>query len=296
MGQAGRRRTPRRMPGIASGPAPATAARTIERALAVKNLREARPPQPTWLRSWPPRPRTVRGVLLDVDGTLADSNDAHARAWLAALQESGFEVPWRRIRRLIGTGADKLVPQVTGLRESDAKARRIVERRGQIFEEKELATVRPLPGARELLERMRREGLRWAVATSARPEEVASILERAGLADLVIAPPASAGDQPSKADPGVLQAALTHLKLEPHEVVMLGDTPHDLEAARQARVAAVLFRTGGWPDLQLAGAIAIYDSPGDLLARFEDSILHSETGDSPARGRRREAHQVETGG
>jgi HAD superfamily hydrolase (TIGR01509 family) len=230
----------------------------------------------------PAIPTEVRGLLLDVDGTLVDSNEAHARAWQAALREAGHDVAWARIRRLIGMGADKLVPRATGLSESDPKARRIVDRRAEVFLARELATVQPLPGVRELLERMRGEGLRWAVATSARPEEVQPLLERGGVADLVVAPPASTGGERSKPDPNVLCSALDRLGLPPHEVVMLGDTPYDLEAARLANVASILFRTGGWPDVQLAGAAAIYDGPWDLLARFEDSILRRKTRPSEA--------------
>ena len=220
-----------------------------------------------------PTPREVRGVLLDVDGTLVDSNDAHARSWSTALGEAGHDVAWARIRSLIGMGADQLLPQATGLSGSDPKARRIAERRAEIFRERELSTVKPLPGARELLERMSREGLRWEVASSARPEEVRLLLERAGLADLVAAQPPSSDNQPSKPDPSLLHSALERLRLRPREAVMLGDTPYDQEAARLANVASILFRTGGWPDVQLAGAVAIYDGPWDLLARFEDSIL-----------------------
>jgi HAD superfamily hydrolase (TIGR01509 family) len=221
----------------------------------------------------PAGPTEVRGVLLDVDGTLVDSNDAHARAWVAAFAEAGYDVAWARIRRMIGMGGDKLVPLVTGLSELDPKARRIGERRAEIFAARELGAVGPLPGARELIERMSREGLRLAAASSASPDEVRPLLERTGVAYLVAAPLAGASDEPSKPDPNVVQAALRRVDLRPSEAVMVGDTPYDLEAARLANVASILFRTGGWPDVQLAGAVAIYDGPWDLLARFDDSLL-----------------------
>lgn len=226
------------------------------------------------MRRQAPRIRTeVRGVLLDVDGTLVDSNEAHARAWQSALREAGYDVAWPRIRRLIGMGADRLVPRATGLSEADPKARSIVARRLELFMSRELPTVQAMPCVRELLVRMRREGLRWAVATSARPEEVRPLLERAGVADLVPAPPPATEPHHSSPRPNVLRSTLDRLGLSPREVVMLGDTPYDLESARRAKVASVLFRTGGWPDAQLAGAAAIYDGPWDLLARFEESVL-----------------------
>jgi len=113
--------------------------------------------------------RTVRGVILDVDGTLVDSNDAHARAWVEALKEGGFDVPFDRVRRLIGMGGDKLLPEVTGLQEDHPRAKPIGERRGQIFKTKYLPSLRPFPGTRDLLLRMRGEGLKLAVASSATP-------------------------------------------------------------------------------------------------------------------------------
>jgi phosphoglycolate phosphatase-like HAD superfamily hydrolase len=216
-------------------------------------------------------PTDVRGVLLDVDGTLVDSNEAHARAWHTALREAGHDVALTRIRRLTGVGADKIVPRVTGLSDSDPKARSIVARRSAVFLGRELPTVQPMPCIRELLLRMRRERLAWTVVTSSRPEEVRLLLERAGVADIVAVPPP--GREPSKPGSSRLRCALDRLGLPPREVVMLGDTPYDLEEARREKVASILFRTGGWPDSKLAGAAAIYDGPWDLLARFEESVF-----------------------
>jgi phosphoglycolate phosphatase-like HAD superfamily hydrolase len=221
----------------------------------------------------PPASRDVRGVLLDVDGTLADTSDAHARAWQTALREAGHDVAWARIRRLARTGADKLVPRAIGLSESDPKARWIVARRAAVFLTRELPNVQPMPGARDLLLRMRRERLAWSLVTSARTEEVRLLLERAGVADLVAVPPASTSREPSSSGSGRLGSALDRLGLPPRDVVMLGASPCDLEDARREKVGSVLFRNGGWPDSQLAGVLAIYDGPWDLLARFDESVF-----------------------
>ena len=86
-----------------------------------------------------------RGVILDVDGTLVDSNDAHARAWVEALHEGGFDVPFERVRPFIGMGGDKLLPAVTGLTEEDPRAKRIGERRGEIFKARFLPSLRAVP-------------------------------------------------------------------------------------------------------------------------------------------------------
>src|SRR5436309_13189247 len=96
----------------------------------------------------------VRGVILDVDGTLVDSNDAHANAWVEAFGESGIHVPQEKVRRLIGMGGDKLLPRAVGIEEDSPLGGRISKRRGRIFQEKYLPSLHAFPGARELLSRM----------------------------------------------------------------------------------------------------------------------------------------------
>jgi phosphoglycolate phosphatase-like HAD superfamily hydrolase len=216
---------------------------------------------------------TALGVILDVDGTLVDSNDAHARAWVEALKEAGFDVPFERVRPLIGMGGDKLLPEVTGLPDEDRRAKRVVERRGEIFKTRYLPALRAFPRTSELLLGMREAGLKLAVASSAQPEELKSLLRIAGAEDLVAGASSADDAASSKPDPDVVHAALDRLGLEPVQVVMIGDTPYDVEAAARAGVRAIAFRCGGWDDERLRGAIAIYDGPADLLARFDASPL-----------------------
>jgi phosphoglycolate phosphatase-like HAD superfamily hydrolase len=212
-------------------------------------------------------------VILDVDGTLVDSNDAHARAWVDALREGGFDVPFERVRPLIGMGGDKLLPAVTGLPEVDPAAERIGKRRGEIFKSAFLPSLRAFPRTRELLLRMRDAGLKLAVASSAQPEELHALLRIAGASDLLEGASSADDVGTSKPDPDVVHAALERLALPPGVAVMIGDTPYDVEAAARAEVGAIAFRCGGWGDERLRGAIAIYDAPADLLARFDASPL-----------------------
>jgi HAD superfamily hydrolase (TIGR01509 family) len=211
------------------------------------------------------------GVLLDVDGTLVDSNDAHAQAWHDALAEAGFRVPHEWLRRLIGMGGDKLLAEVAGLSDEEPLGRLIAARRTEIFLERELASVRPLPGARSLLERLRADGLRLVVASSARDEELDALLDCAGVQDLIEARTSSSDVERSKPDPDIVVAALRQLGGAPPQAVMVGDTPYDVEAATRAGVAVVAFRSGGWDDGDLEGALAVYDGPADLLLHFEES-------------------------
>lgn len=214
-----------------------------------------------------------QGVIFDVDGTLVDSNDAHARAWQEAFEEAGYRVPFERVRRLIGMGADELLPEAIGVPANTPSGEAIGERRGQIFRERYLPQVKPLPGSRDLVLRLRRDGYLLAIASSAQPDELGALLKIAGVDDLIEARTSAAEVEESKPEPDVVLAALSKLKLPGAAAVMIGDTPYDAEAARRAGVALIGFRSGGWSDRDLAGALAVYDGPADLLARLDSSPL-----------------------
>ena len=214
---------------------------------------------------------TLRGVLLDVDGTLIDSNDAHAHAWVDAFREFGFESDFLRVRPMIGMGGDKLLPSITGLDHESDLARQIVARRQEIFNQAYLPTLAAFPGAHELLARFKQEGLALIVATSANREELNRLLDQAGLEELVDKKTSSSDAAESKPDPDIVEAALERGKLAPNEAIMLGDTPYDVEAAGRAGVKAVALRCGGWPDRAWSGAIAVFDDAQDLLSRFPES-------------------------
>lgn len=213
----------------------------------------------------------VRGVLLDVDGTLVASNDAHARSWAETLAEFGYRVPYAEVRRRIGEGGDKLVPQVTGLQAESDRARAIAARRWELFHDRYLPTLRPTRGAAALVKRLRAAELRLVVATSAREDEVRAILRQVGMGDLLPERTSSEDADPSKPDPDIVRAALGQGRLTPREALLMGDTPYDVSAGLRAGVGVVAFRTGGWEDGALLGAIAIYDDPAELLECWEES-------------------------
>ena len=211
-------------------------------------------------------------VLLDIDGTLIDSNDAHARAWVDAFAEHGYVVPFEQVRPLIGKGGDKLVPELTGLDPESGEAERMSETRSELFLHRELPTLRATRGARALLERMTADGFELVVATSAQANEVQALLERTGVADLIELASSSDDAERSKPDPDIVQAALRMSGSQAAHSAMLGDTPYDVEAAARARVPAVALRCGGWwGDEAFAGAVAVYDDPAELLAKWEES-------------------------
>lgn len=212
-------------------------------------------------------------VILDVDGTLVDSNDAHARAWVAAFAAEGITVAFDRVRRAIGMGGDKLMPEVSGISEDSPQGSRISEHRARILKEEYLPGLRALPGARALVERMLADGFELAVASSAKAEELGPLLERAGVADLLAVRTSSADAEESKPDPDIVRAALARVTAPRERTVMIGDTPYDVEAGARAGIPVIALESGGWTPDELRGAAGVYAHPADLLARYESSAL-----------------------
>jgi HAD superfamily hydrolase (TIGR01509 family) len=214
-----------------------------------------------------------RGILLDMDGTLVDSNDAHAQAWQRAFADNGEPVSYGEVRQRIGMGGDNLIPSILGIEKESELGSRINARRTEIFRGEFLPHLRPFPGVRPLLERMRASGLRLVIATSSPEEELEPLIDIAGIRDLLEERTSADDAGSSKPNPDIVQAALDRLDLRPEETVMLGDTPYDIAAAGRAGLGVIAFRCGGFSDEDLAGALATYDGPTDLLERWEESPL-----------------------
>ena len=210
-----------------------------------------------------------RAVLLDVDGTLVDSNDAHAHAWVEALAETGRRVDFLRARPLVGMGSDKVLPALIGVAADSAEGEQIVRRRGEIFRTNYLPNLQPTRGAQRMLEWLRDDGLQLVVATSAKPDELEGLLQVAGATRLIDAASSSADADRSKPDPDIVQAALAKADCKPGEAIFIGDTPYDIAAGTRIGVAVIAFRCGGWwTDRSFQGAVAVYDDPDDLVDNY----------------------------
>lgn len=217
--------------------------------------------------------KSARGVLLDIDGTLVDSNDAHAHAWVKALAENGHVVPFEEVRPLIGMGGDKLLPKVCGIAADSTEGKRISDRRGAIFLKEYLPHLHPCRGSEELLRRLTERGIRLVVASSSKKKELDPLLKICGADRYVESATSSDDAEASKPDPDILHAALRDLGLPTDEVIMLGDTPYDVEAARRAGVRVIALRCGGWRRDGDLKADAVYDDPADLAGQLDQSPL-----------------------
>lgn len=214
----------------------------------------------------------VKAILFDVDGTLVNSNDAHAHAWVRAFAEHGIVVSFDAVRRLIGMGGDKLMPRVSRLTEETDEGQQVAERRKAIFKRECLPKLQRLPGAAELVKAVKDRGLIAVAASSAKKEELEPLLKIAGAEALMDEATSSDDAEESKPDPDIITAALERAGVGPAEALMVGDTPYDIEAARRAGVQTVALRSGGWNDHELTGALAVYDDPSDLLKHL-DGVL-----------------------
>jgi HAD superfamily hydrolase (TIGR01509 family) len=214
-----------------------------------------------------------KGVILDVDGTLVDSNDEHAKAWVKAMKENGYEVSFEKVRSLIGMGSDNLLPTTIGVKKDSPEGKKLSDSWSKIFKEEYLPGIKAFPGAKELIERIRQSGLKLAVATSGEPDLMEDLLKLVGAEDLIEEKTSSKDADKSKPNPDVVQAALEKLGIAADQSVMLGDTPYDIESAGRAGVKTIALRCGGWQDKDLKGAIAVYNDPADLLEHFDQSPL-----------------------
>ncbi len=222
-----------------------------------------------------PESRTdrYRAVILDMDGTLIDSNAAHVQAWVEALREFGHEVSEQDIWPYVGMGGDNLLPAAVKISKESEEGKKISERRGEIFKSRYLPRLKPFPEVRPLLERMKQDGLKLIIATSSPEDEVRKAIEIVGIKDLLEDATSASDAGKSKPDPDVVQAALDRLKMSAGEVVMLGDTPYDIQAAGKVGIRVIAFRCGGFKDEDLKGALAIYDGAAGLLAGYDESPL-----------------------
>lgn len=218
-------------------------------------------------------PGDVYAVLLDVDGTLLDSNDQHAHAWVDALGERQIQRDFTEVRPLVGMGGDKLVPRLSGSDPESAAGRALAQRRTELFMQRYLHQVRPFPDARALLEALLHRGYTLCVATSAKRDELEALLRQGGLLDLLPQRTSSDDADRSKPDPDIVSAALRKIGVRPDQACMLGDTPYDAEAAARAGVAFVGLTCGGHPAEALQPARGVYRDVAQLLANLDRSAL-----------------------
>jgi HAD superfamily hydrolase (TIGR01509 family) len=217
----------------------------------------------------------ARIAVLDVDGTLVDSNYQHALAWYRAFRSLGETYPVWRIHRLIGMGGDQLVAALGG---DEVEERIGDEARKRWVQEVDpmIAETAPLPGARDLIVALKERGHRVVLASSGKPHHVERSLDLLDARKIADGWTTSEDVESTKPAPDLLHVALEKLG-EPADTpsMVVGDSVYDVEAAKNAGMPAIVVRSGGFGDDELrdAGALAIYDTPGDLAAALDTTDL-----------------------
>ena len=220
----------------------------------------------------------VAAVIFDVDGTLVDTVDEHAKAWQRTFAHFGHEIDFAAIRSQIGKGGDQLMPVFLPHDEVERHGKDIENYRLALFKRDYLPHVRGFPQVRELFERTISAGKHIALASSAKGEELEAYKKAANIADLVDEETSSDDAARSKPHPDIFEAALARLKLPPERAVVVGDSPYDAEAAGKAGMKTIGVLCGGFPeaDLRQAGATQVFGDPADLLANFKRSLISME--------------------
>ncbi len=226
----------------------------------------------------------TKAFLFDLDGTLIDANETHARAWKDTMDEFGYtDVSRERIALEIGKGGDKLVPTLLG-DVPEARSKALRERHDERFRELvDKEGIQAFPKIEPLFEAIHERGLQIAIATASQKENLERVAKAAGLdlqklADEIVT---DTDVRNSKPDPDTVQAAVKKLKLDPGECVMVGDTIYDVETSARAGVACIGVLTGIWtaPDLERAGAVATYRDTADLLDHLDEALEKVERRD-----------------
>jgi HAD superfamily hydrolase (TIGR01509 family) len=216
---------------------------------------------------------SLKAVLLDIDGTLLDSNSFHAESWVRTLEHFGYNTTFDAVVKQIGKGGEYLLPNFVPADKLRSQEEKINAFRKSLFHREYIDRIVPFADARRLLELMRKRSLRIAVATSSEKSDLEVFKTLLKIHDLVEEDATSDDAEKPKPEPDIFRAALNFLGVDPGEALALGDTPWDVEAAGKAGIGTVAVQSGGWQkgQLQDAGAIAVYADVADIVRNFEQS-------------------------
>jgi HAD superfamily hydrolase (TIGR01509 family) len=213
-------------------------------------------------------------AVLDIDGTLVDTNYQHALAWYRAFRRHGIILPIWRVHRHIGMGGDQVVKALTDERTERELGDQIREAEGELYFEM-IEEVEPMDRSRELIEELRRRGHAVVLASSAKEKEVEHYLDLLDARELADSWTTSADVEATKPEPDLVKAALARVDGDDGEAVMVGDTPWDVRAAKKAGVDTVAVRTGGFgvDELRESGAVAVFESVAELCAGLDGTAF-----------------------
>ncbi len=217
----------------------------------------------------------IEAVLLDMDGTLVDSNALHAEAWQRTFAHFGFDVSTEQAFRQLGKGGDQLISVFVPKERLDELEKPIETYHKELFMREYIGRVKPFPKVRALLERIKENGRKVAIASSAKGDELERYEKLAEIDGLVDKETTSEDAEQSKPHPDIFAAALQRVHVPAERAVSVGDTPWDAEASGKLGLRTVGVLSGGWNEdgLRKAGCVEVYRDVAELLERFNDSLL-----------------------
>jgi HAD superfamily hydrolase (TIGR01509 family) len=211
----------------------------------------------------------MQALLLDIDGTLVDSNDKHTDCWVEAFAHFGKTVPRDTVRQQIGKGGDLLVPDTLNAREMREFGEELKKVRGELWKERYMKSVQPFPGVREALRTFAGRGLKLAFASSSNPDEVEYYVSLLGAEDLLEGSTSKGDAKFSKPSPEIFQAALERVRTKREHALAVGDTPFDVLAAHRAGIAIAAVLCGGFARQLLAKAEFLLDDIPALMKELD---------------------------
>jgi HAD superfamily hydrolase (TIGR01509 family) len=213
-------------------------------------------------------------AILDIDGTLVDTNYQHALAWYRAFRKHDVLLPIWRIHRHIGMGGDQLVPALTDADFEREHGEAVREDEKDLYMEM-IGEVEPMRDARKLIEELKHRRHTALLASSAKQDEVDHYLDLLDARELADGWTSSADVEATKPEPDLVRSALEKAHAEAEDAVMIGDTPWDVEAAKRAGVPTIAVMTGGFSEQELrdAGAVAVFESVAELRERLGETAL-----------------------
>lgn len=218
----------------------------------------------------------IKAAIFDIDGTLIDSVDAHAESWVRTFERFGKDISRADAGKLVGMGSDQFLSDYFSKEEVEKDKEKIDKYRSELFMKEYMPRIKPFPKVRELFLKLKEDGIKIVLASSATEDEVAKYEEIAEIKDLVEKKTSADDAEESKPEPDIFLAACEKLgKIKEKEIIVFGDTPYDAIAAKKAGLKIVGVLTGGWSREKLlnSGCFKVYEDIETIYEKHYENVF-----------------------
>lgn len=212
----------------------------------------------------------LQGLIFDVDGTLVDSNEGHARAWIEAFEHFDKHFEYGDVFAHIGKGGDLLVPDLLNAKEMQRFGEKVQKYRRDLYKKKYIEEVKPFPRVREIFESLRSRGVRLALASSSNLDEVEYYTRLLAVGDLLQGSTSKNDAEFSKPSPEIFRAALERVGTDDAFTMTVGDTPYDVLASHRCALPIIAVLSGGFGPDALSKAEFLFDGVEDIVRKIDD--------------------------